>query len=61
MKIKYWGVRGSVPAPLTKEQVREKLITAISGLIGSGEVSGIPKDVSVTDYVAVSPMRINYS
>ena len=26
MKITFWGVRGSIPAPLTTEQIKEKLI-----------------------------------
>ncbi|MBR5964899.1 MAG: MBL fold metallo-hydrolase [Treponema sp.] len=29
MKIVFWGVRGSTPAPLTKEQVQAKIIAAI--------------------------------
>ena len=26
MKIKFWGVRGSIPTPITTEQIKEKLI-----------------------------------
>ncbi|MBR5095840.1 MAG: MBL fold metallo-hydrolase [Treponema sp.] len=29
MKIVFWGVRGSTPAPLTKEQVQAKIIAAV--------------------------------
>lgn len=30
MKIKYWGVRGSIPAPLTTEEIREKFTILIN-------------------------------
>ena len=26
MKIKFWGVRGSIPTPITTEQIKEKLL-----------------------------------
>ncbi|NQS97884.1 MAG: MBL fold metallo-hydrolase [candidate division Zixibacteria bacterium] len=29
MKVKFWGVRGSLPTPLTSPEVRKKLISAI--------------------------------
>ena len=29
MKIVFWGVRGSTPAPLTKEQIQAKIIAAV--------------------------------
>lgn len=32
MKIKFWGVRGSIPAPLKASQVKEKIYQAIRGL-----------------------------
>ena len=32
MKIKVWGARGSIPSPLTPDQVRAKIRTAILGL-----------------------------
>ena len=32
MKIKIWGARGSIPAPLTPEAVRDKIFQAIMGL-----------------------------
>lgn len=31
MRIKFWGVRGSIPTPLSTEQLQEKLFRAISG------------------------------
>ncbi len=32
MRIKFWGVRGSIPAPLKSSQVKEKIYQAIRGL-----------------------------
>lgn len=29
LKIVFWGVRGSIPAPLTKEQIQAKIIAAV--------------------------------
>lgn len=40
MVIKYWGVRGSIPAPLTTEQIRakeKKLFSAIRDLMSRGK------------------------
>ena len=34
MRIKLWGVRGSIPTPLSTEQLREKLFRALSGAAG---------------------------
>ncbi|MBW2993569.1 MBL fold metallo-hydrolase [Candidatus Woesearchaeota archaeon] len=36
MIIKYWGVRGSIPAPLTTEQIREKEQALIEQIITEG-------------------------
>ena len=36
MIIKYWGVRGSIPAPLTTEQIREKELALIEQIILEG-------------------------
>ena len=36
MKIKYWGIRGSLPAPLTKEQVLEKQTRLLLEIIEKG-------------------------
>ena len=33
MRIKYWGVRGSIPAPLTTEEVREKEVELVKKLM----------------------------
>jgi phosphoribosyl 1,2-cyclic phosphodiesterase len=34
MKIKFWGTRGSLPAPLTARQVREKVVQALAATRG---------------------------
>jgi phosphoribosyl 1,2-cyclic phosphodiesterase/anti-anti-sigma regulatory factor len=34
LRIKLWGVRGSIPTPLSTEQLREKLFRAVSGAAG---------------------------
>lgn len=34
MRIKFWGVRGSIPTPLSTDQLREKLFRALSGAAG---------------------------
>ena len=36
MRIKYWGVRGSIPTPLTTEQVRDKQIALIEKIMVGG-------------------------
>lgn len=34
MRIKFWGVRGSIPTPMSTEQLHEKLVQALSGAQG---------------------------
>ncbi len=34
MRVKLWGVRGSIPTPLSTEQLTEKLFQALSGAVG---------------------------
>ena len=29
MKVKFWGVRGSIPSPLSPEQVRSKIASVV--------------------------------
>jgi anti-anti-sigma factor len=43
VRIKFWGVRGSIPAPLSSEQLNEKLLQALSGA----------KDVNLSDLAEV--------
>ena len=34
MRVKFWGVRGSIPTPLSTEQLNEKLFQALTGAAG---------------------------
>lgn len=34
MKVKFWGVRGSLPAPITPGEIEEKLVQALKGARG---------------------------
>jgi anti-anti-sigma factor len=34
VRIKFWGVRGSIPTPITSEQLHEKLVRALTGAQG---------------------------
>jgi len=51
VRVKFWGVRGSIPTPLTTEQLREKLFRALSG--ASGVNLSDPADVQA--YMAGLP------
>ena len=33
MQVQFWGVRGSVPAPLTGKDVEDKVINALLGYV----------------------------
>ena len=41
MKIQFWGVRGSIPAPLTPQQIQSKIIAAVQRIT--------PKDIENSD------------
>lgn len=41
MKIQFWGVRGSIPAPLTPQQIQSKIIAAVQRIT--------PKDIEDSD------------
>ncbi|MEW6266868.1 MAG: MBL fold metallo-hydrolase [Thermodesulfobacteriota bacterium] len=34
MRIKFWGVRGSIPAPISSQRITEKIIMALTGAKG---------------------------
>jgi phosphoribosyl 1,2-cyclic phosphodiesterase len=40
MIVKFWGVRGSIPAPLDREQVREKQASLLREIIAKGGIAG---------------------
>jgi anti-anti-sigma factor len=54
MRIKFWGVRGSIPAPLTSAEVEDKLVTALLGAKGVD----LDDKKAVQEYVAGLPPLI---
>ena len=64
MVIKYWGVRGSIPAPLTLEQVREKEVALIERLIKDGATNAIfraapPNKDDILKYLSTFPLSVS--
>jgi phosphoribosyl 1,2-cyclic phosphodiesterase len=59
MVIKYWGVRGSIPTPLTKEEIRKKQKQLIGYLISNGQsiLSGA-SDNEIEAFLDTLPFRI---
>jgi len=51
MRIKFWGVRGSLPAPITSDEIEHKLITALRGALGVD----LADPQAVMDYVRSLP------
>ena len=51
MKVKFWGVRGSLPAPLTAAEIEKKLIAA---LMGAQNVN-LSNKIAVKEYIAGLP------
>ena len=43
MKVKIWGCRGSLPAPLTPVEIEEKIVQAIYGMpaINTGDANAV--------------------
>jgi phosphoribosyl 1,2-cyclic phosphodiesterase/anti-anti-sigma regulatory factor len=54
VRVKFWGVRGSIPTPLTTDQLREKLFRALSGATGINLSD--PADVQA--YIASLPPAV---
>jgi phosphoribosyl 1,2-cyclic phosphodiesterase len=60
MVVKYWGVRGSIPAPLTSEQVREKQEALIRKVIEDGAYERLKEDPgSIQDYLETLPQSLS--
>jgi anti-anti-sigma factor len=51
MKVRFWGVRGSLPAPLTSVEFEDKLITALMG----AQSVDLSSKLAVKEYVAGLP------
>ena len=54
MKVKLWGVRGSIPTPLGSSTVREKIVRALS----LAEPADILTDASIQQFVDTLPHSI---
>ncbi len=54
MRVKFWGVRGSIPTPLSTEQLNEKLYQALSGARGIN----LADPAEVQAYIAGLPANI---
>lgn len=55
MRIKFWGVRGSIPTPLTTEQLQDKLLRALSG----AQHVDLKDPAAIRAYLAGLPGSIN--
>lgn len=55
MRIKFWGVRGSIPTPLTTEQLQDKLIRALSG----AQHVDLGDPAAIRAYLAGLPSSVN--
>ena len=62
MVIRYWGVRGSVPSPLTSKQIREKQFALIKHLAEAGGTKKLfgddPDQEQVKEYLKNLPLSI---
>jgi len=59
MIIKYWGVRGSIPAPLTTQQIREKEIALIKKIAEDGGTFNFKDDKAIREYLEHLPLSIS--
>ncbi|MCS6909732.1 MAG: MBL fold metallo-hydrolase [Anaerolineales bacterium] len=55
MRIKFWGVRGSIPTPLTTEQLQDKLFRALSG----AQHVDLGDPAAIRAYIAGLPSSVN--
>ena len=58
MKITFWGVRGSIPTPITTEQIKEKLIGLVKGrynqqIFNSENIIYLIQQLSPMDFGAI--------
>jgi len=63
MIIKYWGTRGSIPAPLTIEQIRQKETALIKRIVKDGgceKLFGSPTcEKKIDDYLNSLPLSLS--
>lgn len=55
MRVKFWGARGGIPAPLSEEELRDKIKAALLGAVGVD----LTDRHSVEQYVERLPQRIS--
>lgn len=62
MTIKYWGVRGSIPSPLTKEDVKAKQVALTQQLAKDGGIEKLfgsePSVQKINDYLDSLPLSV---
>jgi phosphoribosyl 1,2-cyclic phosphodiesterase len=54
MKVTFWGVRGSIPSPLTTREIEAKIVTALKG----AKPSDLQDDKSIRSYVESLPLSV---
>lgn len=63
MIVKYWGLRGSIPSPLTIEQIREKETALIKKIAADGGVEKLfgaePDAKKIGDYLDSLPLSLS--
>ena len=58
VKVKFWGVRGSIAAPLTAKDVREKQAQIVFKILEHYHRGIIPGHLSPEQLLALSPEQI---
>jgi len=53
MKIKYWGVRGSIPAPLTDKDVFDKIVAVVKDI--RGDIQHLVSEELIREYLTTLP------
>jgi len=56
MKVKIWGARGSIPAPIRPEAIREKIVSA---LLGIGKLEGNLRDNLISAILNAPPANLS--
>ncbi|MFH0836863.1 MAG: MBL fold metallo-hydrolase [Candidatus Aenigmatarchaeota archaeon] len=63
MVVKYWGVRGSIPAPLTTEQIQTKEIALILKIYEDGGMENLfgkePSPKKIKEYLSELPISLS--
>lgn len=61
--VKYWGVRGSIPCPLSSEQVKAKQVALIQKIIADGGCEKLlgasPSPEKIQEYLRTLPLSLS--